>query len=166
MPKSKQSPTASRPAAATPSPSEPAARIRECADALYRSAAECCRQHERLSHVMERSPDAAEHQMAEKLACLCDEGLAAMVEEYEASAASVPLNGVRDEAWWHRANALWHSSREFARRRSACERASRQRGDHSSAMLGELAIDYELEASALLALQQATAAYRKERPDA
>lgn len=166
MPKSKQSTAATGPAAVTPSAADSADRIRECADALYRSAAECCRQHERLARVMERSQDEAETRMAEKLASLCDEGLAEMVASYEKSASSVQLNGGRDEAWWHKANALWHSSREFARRLSTCERAARQRGDHTSAMLGELAVDYELEASALLALQQATAAYRKERPDA
>ena len=37
---------------------------------------------------------------------------------------------------------------------------------HSSDELGALALEYELDASALLALRQAIAAYRKLQPDA
>lgn len=144
--------------------SDPVTRVREHADALYRSAAECCRQHERLSHITEKSEDESEVRLAEEVAALCDAALATMVEGYEQCAASVhPDNG--DDAWWHRANSLWHASREFARRHSACDHAARQRG-HSAEQLGELAMDYELEASSLFALQQATTAYRKERPEA
>ena len=73
-----------------------------------------------------------------------------------------------DEAWWHRANALWHASREYARRHRGCDRAGRDMAgaQHSSDMLASLNIEYELEASALLALKHATEAYRKVRPEA
>ncbi len=145
--------------------SAPETRVRDHADALYRSAAECCRQHERLSHITDKSEDESEVRLAEEVAALCDAALATMVEGYEQCTANVhPSNG--DDGWWHRANSLWHASREFARRHGACDDTARQRGSHSAERLGELAMHYELEASALFALQQATTAYRKERPEA
>jgi hypothetical protein len=59
------------------------------------------------------------------------------------------------------------ASREFARRQRTSSRAARDLGDgkHSTERLGELTLDYDLEASALLALKHAAESYRKLRPD-
>ena len=71
-----------------------------------------------------------------------------------------------DEAWWHRANGLWHAAREYARRHQGCDDASRKLRNHSPEALGELAMEYDLEASAVLALRHAAQAYCKVRPQA
>jgi hypothetical protein len=60
------------------------------------------------------------------------------------------------------------ASREYARRQRTSKRAGRELGDgkHSTERLGELTLDYDLEASALLLLRQATDGYRRVRPQA
>jgi len=142
---------------------DPAEVIRAKADALYRTASECCRQHERYAHLVAVSEIDAEQRAAREIVRVCDEALATMTAAYEKCTARAHPNGDH-EAWWQRANALWHASREFIRRHSVCDRASRQLDDHSTAKLGELQLDYELEASALLSLQHAIDGYRKVRP--
>ena len=139
--------------------------IRAKADALFRTALECCRQHERFARVVRLSAVAAEQRAASSLCDLCDETLAQAVTAYEKCTAREHPDGP-DGAWWHKSNTLWHASREYLRRHAGCDRLSRRLSDHSSAKLGELQMEYELEASALLALQQATEAYRKVRPEA
>jgi hypothetical protein len=96
----------------------------------------------------------------------CDRTLAAMAESYAKAGASMHPDG-DDEAWWHKANALWHASREFARRHLESDRASRRTSTkHAPVALAQLNMDYELEASALLALRQSLDAYKKVRPTA
>ena len=63
------------------------------------------------------------------------------------------------------ANTLWLSAREYLRRHSIAERASRQIAQRDADTLGDLQMEYELEASALLGLKHATATYQKLRPD-
>ena len=134
------------------------------ADALYRSAVECCRQHERLARLVDLGVRASELNAAQKVVCLCDETLAEMAASYEKAASRAhPAN---EDACWHKANALWHASREFARRNRSCDMASKkvgERDDHSTARLGELTMDYDLYASSVLALRHATEAYKKVR---
>ncbi|MFI5245082.1 MAG: hypothetical protein ACHQQR_07655, partial [Gemmatimonadales bacterium] len=72
--------------------------------------------------------------------------------------------GKTPDDFWRAANTLWHASREYARRHRSCDSLTMKRSKHSSDKLGEITLEYELEASALLALRQAIAAYRKLQP--
>ena len=144
----------------------PAAALCCKADALYRAAAECCRQHERVARLLAKSNDGAEERAAYASLDHCDGVLADMAAEYERAGAHTHPDG-EDEAWWRKANALWHASREFARRHLESDRAARRPATkHAPAALAQLNMEYELEASALLALRQAMDAYRKVRPTA
>jgi hypothetical protein len=135
------------------------------ADALCRSATECCRQRERRARLDALGAPTAERRAANALVALCDDTLAELVECYERAAGRAhPAGG---DACWHAANGLWLASREYARRTRTSARAARgigERGDRTQ--LAELALDYDLEASALLLLKQATEAYRRARPPA
>ena len=158
MPKTKQRETA-KPA---PGPSEPT--ICNKADVLFRSAAECCRQHRRYARLVEMETDEAEQHAALRLVAASDEQLAESAAAYESSC--LQMNGERQDEWWHRANNLWHACREYARRHSLSDRASGEFRAHDVGKLTSLEVEYELEASALLALQHAVEAYRKLRPEA
>jgi hypothetical protein len=95
---------------------------------------------------------------------MCDGSLAELAEEYQSAAAHVQL--AKDLEWWHKANALWHASREYARRHAGCDSLSKRLSSkHSPDQLATMQMEYELEASALLALRHAADAYRKTRPE-
>lgn len=94
---------------------------------------------------------------------LSDVHLEAMTGVYE-KAADVAKEA-KNEAWWHAANGLWHASREYLRRNAGGDHVSRLGGKHHRAKLGELAVEYELERSALMALKQAVSVYRGLRAD-
>lgn len=144
----------------------PAAALCSRADALYRAAAESCRQHERMARLLAKSSDDSEEKAGYVMLEHCDRVLAEMATAYEKTGARTHPDG-DDEAWWHRANSLWHASREFSRRHLESDRASKQTANaHAPAALAQLNMEYELEASALLALRQAMEAYRKVRPSA
>ena len=134
------------------------------ADALFRSAAETCRQRRRYAWLVEREVDDAEQHGALKLVALSDELLEEAATAYEHSC--MDRNGGGKDEWWHRANALWHACREYQRRHSLSDRASGEFRAHDASKFAALALEYDLEASALLALQQAVEAYRKARPEA
>ena len=158
------SPAAADDAAAHQAPRDVAA-FYQSADALCRCAMECCRQHERLAHLVKLGALPAEQRAAQTLVAICDEALADLAGAYERAADRAHPNG--GDACWHAANGLWLASREFARRTRTSTRAGRNMGDHGDrARLAELALDYDLEASALLLLKQATEAYRRARPAA
>jgi hypothetical protein len=146
-------------------PKDPMALVRSRADALYRAAIECCRQHDRAAKLHKNSDDSElEHKHVDALCAMCDGSLSEMSEAYEAAAGSVHPDG--DEAWWHKANGLWHASREYARRHAGCEALSKKvSGKHSPDQLGSMQMEYELEASSLLALRHAAEAYRRTRPE-
>ena len=143
---------------------DPMTALRGRADALYRAAQECCRQHDRSAKLTNGSEDPdLEHKHADALCRMCDGSLSEMAEAYALAAGK--LTPTRDEAWWHKANALWHASREYARRHAGCDALNRRIATkHSAEKLREMQMEYELEASALLALRHAADAYRKERP--
>lgn len=144
---------------------DPVALVRARADALYRAALECCRQHDRAAklHRGLEEPE-LEHKHVEALCAMSDGSLIEMSEAYETAAADVHLDG--DESWWHRANGLWHASREYSRHRADCdEMAKKVSTRHSADQLGSMQMEYELAASALLAMRHAADAYRKTRPD-
>ena len=149
---------------ATP-PADPMTLVRVRADALYRAAQECCRQHDRSAKLANGSADDPdlEHKHLDALCRMCDGSLSEMAEAYASAAGKVAP--ARDEAWWHKANSLWHASREYARRHAGCDALNRRIATkHSAEKLREMQMEYELEASALLALRHAADAYRKERP--
>ena len=158
-------PNASRQKAAPVAPpQDPVALVRYRADALYRGAIECCRQHDRVARLAATDEPELEHDHLDALCRLCDGSLAELSESYNTAAASVHPTG-DDEAWWHKANALWHASREYARRHAGCDALARKvSGKHSPAKLAEMQMEYELEASSLLALKHAAGAYLKTRP--
>ena len=159
MPKTKPSRAAAKVAAAAPEPT-----ICEKADLLFRSAAECCRQHRRYARLIEMETSEIEQRAALRLVAASDETLAEAAAGYEASCMKV--NGERADDWWHRANNLWQACREYARRHSLSDRASGEFRAHDVTKLASLGVEYELEASSLLALQHAVDAYRKLRPEA
>jgi hypothetical protein len=153
----------SAPASDAP-PADPVAVVRNRADSLYRAAIECCRQHDRMAKLFGSSEPELEHRHADALCAMCDGSLSELSQAYESAAANVTQ--AKDEAWWHRANALWHASREFCRRHAGCEVLTKKlSGKHSPDRLAEMQLEYELEASALLALRHAAEAYRKTRPE-
>jgi hypothetical protein len=144
-------------------PQDPMTLVRIRADALYRAAFECCRQHDRAARLHNSSEPELEHEHVDALCAMCDGSLSEMSEAYAHAAGSVHPD--RDEAWWHKANSLWHASREFGRRHAGCEAISKRVSPkHSAEQLASMQMDYELEASSLLALRQSAEAYRKTRP--
>ncbi len=159
------------PPALDAAPVDPVEAFYARADALYRCAIECCRQHERVADLDRVGALAPERRAAQALAALCDTALDELAASYERAATRArPVPGdVAGDACWHAANGLWHAARELTRRYRTSARASKgigERGDRSSARLAELALDYDLEASALLLLKQGVETYRKARPGA
>lgn len=142
----------------------PAMRVRAQADQLFRAASESVRQRERYAKLVASSADDSELESTLRLASLCDELLGHAAQSYEDAATSD--DGAADEPWRHTANSLWIASREYARRHHEVNESSRKLGQHSPSKLTELALQYDLEASALLALDHALSAYRKHCPDA
>jgi len=140
------------------------ASLCDAADALFRCSAECCRQHKRYARLIGIAVMPEEQDAAARIVAVCDQQLGSMAKVYHSAAAQAGANG--DDAWRHNANMLWHSGREYLRHHRGAEIASRALRSHSSEKLGELAVEYELEASALLALRQAVESYRKIRPAA
>jgi hypothetical protein len=139
--------------------------VRDAADALFRAALECCHQHDRGSRVHAKSAVPEEVEAAQKACQHCDEVLRMLSTAYEQTAADVHPTG-EDEGWWHRANGLWHASKEYLRRNGGCDAASREFREHGSDELDALHMEYELEASALLGLRHAAEAYQQDRPSA
>jgi hypothetical protein len=136
--------------------------VRSRADALYRAAVECYRQHDRSAKLFNSSEPELEHKHVDALCAMCDGSLVEMAAEYERSAAQ--LHPDKDEAWWHKANSLWHASREYERRHAGCDAmGKRVSSKHSPSELASMQMEYELEASALLALRHAAEAYDKAR---
>ncbi|MEP6691241.1 MAG: hypothetical protein ABJD07_08785 [Gemmatimonadaceae bacterium] len=142
----------------------PAVSLCSSADSLFRAAAECCRQHARYSRLVEHDVCDAEEDAACELVTLSDTLLHRMVNDYVAGAASA--NGHGDDAWWHKANMLLQASREYVRHARRCDDEGRRMGTHTAARLGELALEYELAASAIMALRHAVDDYRRVRPEA
>lgn len=142
----------------------PAADACSAADGLLRAAAECVRHHERVGRCLELGCSDDELAHIGELTVLTDAHLDAMTRTYEASANVAPE--AKGQTWWHAANTLWLASREYVRRSAGTNRLLRSGGKHSRERLSELAMEYELERSALMALKQAVAALRAIRPDA
>lgn len=143
--------------------SEPQSPI-ACADALARTAHETCRQHERLSRLNGLGVLHAELEAAHALVDTCDLALAECVSTYEVRCGKAPVG---DNADVHgKANSLWLAARDYLRRHSMAEKATAQLRQHDVEKLTDLQMEYELLASALLQLKQATASYLVVRPEA
>ncbi|MCC7195892.1 MAG: hypothetical protein IT356_10080 [Gemmatimonadaceae bacterium] len=137
--------------------------LEAAADALYRAACEAARQHERVGRLSKAGAHHSEMQEAAELRDVTHRHLKERAALYEASAAGG--RGDRDEAYWHAANALWHAARDYGRRHAGYDAAAAKLGKHDTERLSALALEYELEASALLAMRNAMATYKKLRPD-
>lgn len=144
--------------------SDPEAAFYRRADALFRCAVECCRQHERLAQLVRRDTLQAEQRAAQALVAACDDALVELTSCYERAASRA--HPAKEDVCWRAANGLWHAARDYGRRHQTSTRAGRDMGDAGghATRLAELAVDYDLEASALLLLKQATEAYRRVRP--
>ena len=164
MPTSKQTRRAPAANEMIDEPVKPTDALLARADALYRAADECVRQRERYAHLVEAGADDAEQESAFSMACMCDKALARALQSYENAAAEPGSHD--DQDWWHRGNTLWHAAREYARRHQGCDAATKGMRRHSPEALGELAMEYDLEASAVLSLRHAAQAYCKVRPQA
>lgn len=134
------------------------------ADMLYRTASECDRQHTRYSRLVERGASDEEQASALEMAYLCDDVLGAAVSAYEKAAEKAGDH--QADQWWHRSNMLWHASREYIRRFANCNSLAKRLGKGSANRLGELTMEFDLTASALLNLRMAADAYRSVRPEA
>lgn len=134
------------------------------ADALGRTAAETCRQHERLARLMELSVSQSELAAAYAMVDTIDLALAESVRDFEKCCAKLPVSD--DPELKQKANTLWLAARDYLRRHSIAEKASRQLTQHDAEKLGVIKFEFELEASAMLALRQATAAVGRIRPQA
>jgi hypothetical protein len=136
----------------------------DSADSLLRAAVESCRQHERVGRLIEKRCEDEELAGVAELCDLCSKHLRDRTVAYEAAAAAG--KGKNDDAMWHAANTLWHASREYSRRHQSCDAISAKFKNKKEEAFGALTMEYELEASAVLALRQTIAAYRKLRPEA
>jgi hypothetical protein len=146
-------PSKPAPRASTPS----AHPVKDAGDALHRAAQECCHQHERIGALIKLEADDQEFAAAWEMADLAEAQLVARTAAYEEIAAAG--RGAEPEDWWHRANALWMACREYARRYAASADAASRRKRHTAAEFSEIAVEYELEVSARMAVKQALKAY-------
>ena len=120
---------------------------------------ECSRQRERYARLVASGAHDLEQIAALRVAALCDEILDESVAAYEKQAVEASTG---DDEWRRHANALWHAAREY-RRRPATNSASA--GTVKGGTLQKLAVEYDLEASALLALKLALGGFRQICPD-
>ncbi len=155
----------------TPSPrkraaAQPSEEIAPIAryDALGRTATETCRQHERRSRLVALGVTPLELGSSQPLVDTCDLALAECVREVDKVLAKTPASD--DAEVKQAANRLFLSARDYLRRHSIAEKATRQLQQHDVEKFGDLHSEYELEASAMLALRQAATAYGKLRADA
>ena len=134
-----------------------------CCDALARTASETCRQHERLARLNAWSVAASELGAAHAMVDTIDLALAECVRDFEKTCATGTISDDADVR--QAANAMWLSAREYLRRHGIAEKATRHLSHHDAETLGDLQLEYELEASALLGLKHAMSTYQKLRPD-
>jgi hypothetical protein len=146
------------PSKTAPRPSNPVVpTVRGAADALHRAAVECCHQHDRIGSLIKIGADDQEFAAAWDMADLAEAQLALRTSSYEEIAAVG--RGSESEDWWHAANGLWMACREYSRRYAASNTSASRRKRHTATELGEIALDYELEISARLAVKQALSKY-------
>jgi hypothetical protein len=138
--------------------------LRDKADALYRAASECHQQHTRHAKLVDDDAPDDEQREALEAAFISDDSLATAMTAYEGAKDHGPAHA--DDAWWHKANMLWHASRAFIRRHDNCEGLSKRVQNGSPNRLARLTLSFDLEASSLLNLRMAADSYRSVRPEA
>ena len=155
-------PTASRPKTHdAEAPQDPLVTLRKCADALFRSAVECCRQHDRAAKLFGGEDPELEYKHAEEMCAVCARSLAELTDAYDEAARNT--QPPTHEDWWRKANTLWHASREYERHHLACDAAAKKLSGKRGSQLSALQMEYELAASSLLALRHAANDYQKTR---
>lgn len=137
--------------------------LRDKADALYRAATECHKNHSRYGNLVDNDAPENEQKAALEMAFISDDSLATAMTAYES--AKEHSESHAGEQWWHKGNMLWHASKEYIRRHANCEGMSKRVNRQSRTRLAELTLSFDLEASALLALRMAADAYRVARPE-
>lgn len=133
------------------------------ADALGRTALETCRQRDRRARLSQLGATKLEVNAAEALVDTCDLALAECVQEFEKHCGKEACSDDTDVR--QAASAMWLAAREYLRRMSIAEKASRQLTQHTAEKFGDLHLEFEFEASALLAMKQATDTYTKLRQE-
>jgi hypothetical protein len=121
---------------------------------------ECMRQRERYARLVGSGAHDLEQIAALRVAVVCDEILDEAVSAFEKHAREASTG---DDEWRRQANALWHASREYRRRPATNNAVPSPQG--KSGALQKLAMEYDLEASALLALKLALGGFRQICPD-
>jgi hypothetical protein len=139
-------------------------KIPAAADALFRAAVEACRQHRRYASLVEAAVEDTELDTVLPVVALCDRVLLDSCTDYGRLCQNAGKHA--DDAWWHRANMLWHSAREHIRHQYISDKLSRPRTRHSAEAFSDMLFENALEASALFALRRALDDYRKVRPEA
>jgi hypothetical protein len=134
---------------------------RGTADRMFRAAMECMRQRERYARLVGSGAHDLEQLAALRVTAVCDDILSETMQSYEKLAAQ-PASG--DDEWRRQANALWHACREY-RRRAHNREAKENKLTGRGAKLEKLALEYDLEASSLLALKLALGGFRQICPD-
>lgn len=134
---------------------------RGTADRMFRAAMECIRQRERYARLVASGAHDLEQLSALRVTAVCDEILGETMVAYEKLAAEATPG---DDQWRRHANALWHAGREYRRRSQAGDEKDLSRPGRS-ARLPKLAMEYDLEASSLLALKLALGGFRQICPD-
>ena len=118
---------------------------------------ECIRQRERYARLVASGAHDSEQVSALRVAVVCDEILDEAVAAFEKHAGEASTG---DDEWRRQANALWHAAREYRRRPAGAAPTQLKGGT-----LQKLAMEYDLEASALLALKLALGGFRQICPD-
>ncbi|NUQ10872.1 MAG: hypothetical protein HUU26_00895 [Gemmatimonadaceae bacterium] len=154
----KQTPTARTNSAPRKQKPSFAETPRGTADRMFRAATECIRQRERYARLVASGAHDLEQLAALRVAQVCDEILDEAVAAYEKLAG---MASTGDDEWRRQANALWHAAREYRRRPASAAPAA----GIKSGSLQKLALEYDLEASALLALKLALGGFRQICPD-
>lgn len=155
--------SAGKPVAPRKLPAKKAA-LCDIADTLYRVALDACKQHQKYAELVDHGSSEPEQKLARSAVRTCDDVLDEAVDLYEL--ACLGESNHADDAWWHRANMVWRTAREYLNRHASSDRMTRGGSDRGKAKLAELSIEFELEASALLRLRHAVDSYKTARPEA
>lgn len=137
------------------------AALSEIAELLWGTAIKSCDAHHRYSELVKDGAPLTEQKGALRGLRAVDEILDEAVDLYELACLKDSSHG--DDPWWHRANMVWRTAKEYLRHQAASNRLTRWGADHGHAELRELSIEYELEASALLRMRHAVDSYQAGR---
>jgi hypothetical protein len=138
--------------------------LEETAHSLFRTAKECCRQHQRYAALIQGGAPDHELDDAFDVVTLCDEQLARASAAYEIAGSRMGAPANRE--WWQTANILWLASREYVLHHQEDDGGARDVDEGSFDKLTQLSVQADLAASALLALRHALENYKKICPDA